>query len=217
VRFVLYAASTPHASELIETAGRLRWEIVASVRNLPGAPVPPEAPHVVYVEDVSPQLLELPFAVPQTTPGDRYAAITDARARGFRRTATLADPSAIVASSATIGEGAYIGAGSVIGACATIGEAALVNRSCSVAHHVVLEGYVSSGPGVVIAGSCRIERGAFLGAGAVLAPGIRVGANALVGAGAVVIRDVAAGDVVVGNPARVLRHTGSELGGPSVP
>ena len=36
-------------------------------------------------------------------------------------------------------------------------------------------------------------------------PGVRLGAHSVVGAGAVVTRDVAAGDVVVGNPARVLR------------
>jgi acetyltransferase-like isoleucine patch superfamily enzyme len=50
-----------------------------------------------------------------------------------------------------------------------------------------------------------VERGASIGSGAVVLGGIRIGAGALVGAGAVVTRDVAAGSVVAGVPARVRR------------
>lgn len=50
----------------------------------------------------------------------------------------------------------------------------------------------------------RVESGASIGAGATLLPGVVVGAGALVGAGSVVTRSVAAGDVVVGNPARTV-------------
>jgi acetyltransferase-like isoleucine patch superfamily enzyme len=50
-----------------------------------------------------------------------------------------------------------------------------------------------------------IEPGASIGAGAVILPGLRIGAGAMVGAGAVVTRDVPAGSVVVGNPARVVK------------
>jgi UDP-2-acetamido-3-amino-2,3-dideoxy-glucuronate N-acetyltransferase len=49
-----------------------------------------------------------------------------------------------------------------------------------------------------------VERGASIGSGAVVLCGVRIGAGALVGAGAVVTRDVEPGEVVVGNPARVL-------------
>jgi UDP-2-acetamido-3-amino-2,3-dideoxy-glucuronate N-acetyltransferase len=49
-----------------------------------------------------------------------------------------------------------------------------------------------------------VEPGASLGSGAVIMGGVRIGAGALVGAGAVVTRDVEAGAVVAGNPARVL-------------
>jgi UDP-2-acetamido-3-amino-2,3-dideoxy-glucuronate N-acetyltransferase len=48
-----------------------------------------------------------------------------------------------------------------------------------------------------------VERGASIGSGAVVLGGIRIGAGALVGAGAVVTRDVPAGSVVAGVPARV--------------
>jgi UDP-2-acetamido-3-amino-2,3-dideoxy-glucuronate N-acetyltransferase len=47
-----------------------------------------------------------------------------------------------------------------------------------------------------------VERGASIGSGAVVLGGVRIGAGALVGAGAVVTRDVAAGGIVSGNPAR---------------
>ncbi len=50
-----------------------------------------------------------------------------------------------------------------------------------------------------------IRRGARIGGGAILCPAVEVGEEAFVGAGAVVTKDVPAGKLVVGSPARVLR------------
>jgi UDP-2-acetamido-3-amino-2,3-dideoxy-glucuronate N-acetyltransferase len=55
-----------------------------------------------------------------------------------------------------------------------------------------------------------IRRGARIGGGAVLLPGIEIGEEAFVGAGAVVLRDVPPRALVVGNPARQLRHVPDE-------
>jgi sugar O-acyltransferase (sialic acid O-acetyltransferase NeuD family) len=209
VRYVLFAASCSHASELVETARRLGWELTAAVRNIPGAPIPPEVPAVTEAEALDGDLLEIPFAVPQTSPAQRRAAIADARRLGFAAAVTMVDPTAAVASTATCGDGTYVGAGAVIGAAARIGTGCLINRSCSIAHHVVLGDHVTMGPGVIVSGVCTIQAGAFLGAGAVLSPGITIGTGAVVGAGAVVIRDVEPETVVVGNPARVLPSTSS--------
>ena len=49
-----------------------------------------------------------------------------------------------------------------------------------------------------------VESGASLGSGCVVLGGVRIGAGALVGAGAVVTRDVGAGEVVAGVPARAM-------------
>jgi len=48
----------------------------------------------------------------------------------------------------------------------------------------------------------------WLGGGAIVLPGVTIGDNTVVGAGAVVTRDLPAGVVAYGNPARVVREIG---------
>jgi acetyltransferase-like isoleucine patch superfamily enzyme len=50
-----------------------------------------------------------------------------------------------------------------------------------------------------------VKRGAAIGSGATVLCGITIGENAMIGAGSVVTKDVPAGAVVAGNPARVMR------------
>jgi len=50
----------------------------------------------------------------------------------------------------------------------------------------------------------------WLGGGVIVLPGVTIGAGTVVGAGAVVTRDLPAGVVAVGNPARVLRPIGPQ-------
>ena len=51
----------------------------------------------------------------------------------------------------------------------------------------------------------RVRKGASIGSGATILCGIDIGEGAIVGAGSVVTKDVPAGTIVAGNPARVLR------------
>ena len=55
-----------------------------------------------------------------------------------------------------------------------------------------------------------IKKGASIGSSTPLLAGITVGENAIVGAGSVVTKDVPAGTIVAGNPARILRKVGEE-------
>ena len=60
-----------------------------------------------------------------------------------------------------------------------------------------------------------VKRGASIGSGATLLCGITVGENAVIGAGSVVTKDVPAGVVVAGNPARLMRSSSREVAVPS--
>ena len=52
----------------------------------------------------------------------------------------------------------------------------------------------------------RVGRNVWIGAGAIILPGVSIGDDALIGAGSVVTRDVPAGAIAFGNPARVQAH-----------
>ena len=114
----------------------------------------------------------------------------------------LVHPHAVVSRSARVGAGAVVFAGCVLGAGVEVGDNAvlysgvLAEHDCRIADHAYLS------PGVILSGSVQVEAGAFLGSGAVVLPGLTIGKDAVVAAGAVVIADVAAGETVMGTPAR---------------
>lgn len=60
--------------------------------------------------------------------------------------------------------------------------------------------------GLESARQIRIGKNVWLGGGCIILPGIWIGDNAVVAAGAVVTKDVAAGTVVAGSPAKVIRR-----------
>lgn len=118
---------------------------------------------------------------------------------------TVIDPSSVVASNSSISHGSHVNALVAIGANVSLGCHVFINRSTSIAHDCVVESFVSTGPGAILCGQVKVGFGSFVGAGAVVRDGVTIGNHAYVGAGAVVVKDVSAFEVVVGNPARLLR------------
>ncbi len=134
--------------------------------------------------------------------------------------------------------GCTIGDESRIGAFVEIQKNVLVGKRCKISSHtficegVTIENDVFVGHGVVFINDVdpkasmdgrpmreadwslvptRVCRGASIGSGAVILAGVTIGQGALIGAGAVVTRDVPAGMVVAGNPARVLRRRDEDV------
>lgn len=120
--------------------------------------------------------------------------------------ATAIHPRATLAESVTVGAGSVIAAGAVINPGARLGRNVIVNTCASVDHDCVLEDGVHISPGARLGGGVKVGRGAWIAIGATLAPRVTIGEGTVIGAGAVVLRDIPAGVVAYGVPARDRRR-----------
>ena len=123
-----------------------------------------------------------------------------------------------------IGNDVSIGTNSIIEHNVKIGNNVRIHSGVFIPEYSVLEDNCWIGPKAVFTNAnhprCSkvkeclkgplIKKGAKIGANSTLMPHITVGENAVVGAGSVVTKDVPAGKVVVGNPAKIIKDV-SEL------
>lgn len=116
---------------------------------------------------------------------------------------SLIHPSAQIGVNVKIGKGTVVMAGVVINACASIGQHCIINSCAVVEHDNILADYVHISPNTALGGTVHIGECAHIGIGATVKNNINVCSNCRIGAGAVVVKDIFAGGVYIGIPARL--------------
>lgn len=124
--------------------------------------------------------------------------------RGFKF-ANFVHPS-VDCTGVTMGTGNYIQRGVTLQRDIQLGDNNCINSGSTIAHETTIGSSVFIAPGVTTAGVVDICDGVMLGVGATVLPRISIAPWTIVGGGAVVVRNTEHGDVVAGNPARVIRR-----------
>ena len=120
--------------------------------------------------------------------------------------ATVVHPTARVSTTATLGPGSVVNAGALIAAHVIVHPHVYVNRGALIGHHTEIGSFSSIMPGANIGGNATIGGGVYAGMGSIVLDRITVGDGTIVGAGAVVTKDLPAGVLAVGVPARIAKE-----------
>jgi sugar O-acyltransferase (sialic acid O-acetyltransferase NeuD family) len=145
------------------------------------------------------------FIIAINDPRSRRRVATRLRELGITRWGTLVHPEVRISRSNRIGHGCSLLGGCTLTTNIRIGDHSIVNRGAQIGHDCDIGAFCSINPGACVSGTVSIGSGCELGSNCTIRQLVRIGAGATIGMGSVVLKDVSQDQVVVGNPARVLR------------
>ena len=193
-----------HAISVAETVLAAGYDLVAFTSDqaasgdlLLGRPVLDSVP--------SGSELVVVLAIGDNTRRQRLWRALGAAARPDRFPAVI-HPSASVAGAAQVGAGTVVMQGAIIGNGAVVGEGCILNSGSVLEHECRLEDFASLAPRAATGGRVHISERAALSIGATVKHGTRIGSDSVIGAASYVHRDIPAGVIAYGVPARVVRQ-----------
>lgn len=119
--------------------------------------------------------------------------------------ATLVHPTVRRSRWVELASGCIVCAGCILTTNIQVGRHSIINLDCTIGHDCRLAEFSSLMPGVHVSGDVTVGRGVYVGTGANIINGVAIGDWTVIGAGAVVSRDLPAGQIAVGIPARPIR------------
>lgn len=114
-------------------------------------------------------------------------------------------PSALIENDVAIGPGTVVLHGAIIQSGSILGKHVIINTAAKIDHQCSLSDYVHIAPGAILCGNVSVGENTLIGAGSIIVPNIKVGKNCIVAAGSVITKNIPDGQIVRGNPGRIIK------------
>lgn len=117
--------------------------------------------------------------------------------------------SAIIDLSVVLGEGVVISDFCWLSKNVILGNGVFINVATTIGHDANIGDFCSVMPQSAISGYVSVDKASLIGAKSFVLQGVKVGSNTVICAGSAVFSKVDDGDVIMGNPAHILRKKSS--------